>query len=302
MISRLFLTVSLLASPAMAASINISIQGSLLQPITSSISNPSGNSEISNSQSVGAISIVTHYAMSESFVAASPGILRTGVAAFAGDPDPTSFVFQSLSGSFSAGGGDMIFINGGPSSGFISLDVKLEGGTQLNSTNDAGPGQPQTADSRWFLDYTVNNRRLLSIRDDAAIGSVNVVHVSTDLALISKAAILIPYTGTSAAVNQSIVGSYRCDAGRLESCAATGFFENTFQLGGAVVLDASGNPVSGATVTSQTGYDYSQQLALSAAPEPGGFVLAGLSLFILTSPVCLATSPSRGAPHRTYCA
>ena len=111
MVSRLVLTASLLGAPAIASFINISIQGSgLVNVPNSQIDNPANGQVIANQQSVGSISTVAHYAMTTSFVAAEPGILRTGVAAFTGDPDPTAFVLQTLRGSFSAAGSDTVFL------------------------------------------------------------------------------------------------------------------------------------------------------------------------------------------------
>jgi hypothetical protein len=54
---------------------------------------------------------------------------------------------------------------------------------------------------------------------------------------------------------------------------------HTVQIVSTEVLDSQGNPISGATITSQSGFDYADPLGTTATPEPGsiGFLLAGMA-------------------------
>ncbi len=53
-------------------------------------------------------------------------------------------------------------------------------------------------------------------------------------------------------------------------------YKNTEKFTGITIEDMQGNPLTGYTVSSQSGYDYNPLLGASAAPEPGSLVLAGL--------------------------
>jgi hypothetical protein len=277
---RLLLVSAILMCDAVAgraSSISIFAQGSGLTGVNSQISNPSNGQELIYHQIVGGISSTSLYSMTEIFLDASPGILRAGVAAFAGNPDRNRFAGSGASGSFSASSNDTVFLNGAPATGFFSLQVKMEGSIRLDALFTAGPGQPMTADAEWKMDLNVANTRMLAIRDGATVGPADEVSVAHDIAQI--ATLLIPYSGTSLQLLETISsGSYSCSATRLEFCSSTGFFESSFQLGGGVILDAAGNVAPGATFTSQTGYDYSQALNLSGAPEPATWLLVGVAL------------------------
>ncbi len=56
-------------------------------------------------------------------------------------------------------------------------------------------------------------------------------------------------------------------------------YQNTEKYTGITIEDLQGNPLTGYTVSSQSGYDYNSLLGgsgVAAAPEPGSLVLAGL--------------------------
>jgi hypothetical protein len=77
-------------------------------------------------------------------------------------------------------------------------------------------------------------------------------------------------------------------AGGVEVGFAESDFSHTGVFGPAIVFDQFGNPVTGATVTSDSGYDYlSPSGAVTAAPEPGTlapFALASIALAALRRP------------------
>jgi hypothetical protein len=56
---------------------------------------------------------------------------------------------------------------------------------------------------------------------------------------------------------------------------------HTALIGGAVVYDTSGNIVKGATITSSSGYDYTQPLTETNTPEPATFGLIGGALIAM---------------------
>lgn len=91
------------------------------------------------------------------------------------------------------------------------------------------------------------------------------------------------FTGGALDLVQHLRGQWACSTGTSNlSCSFTGDFLNTAAIGGALVVDAQGNPIPGATITSQSGFDYTRSLstpAESTVPEPstmllmsGGFV------------------------------
>jgi hypothetical protein len=70
-----------------------------------------------------------------------------------------------------------------------------------------------------------------------------------------------------------------CESSFTGDCQSLGNFTNTAMLGDAVVLDANGNIVTGATITSQSGCDYTQPLATT--PEPATLGMVAISLTAL---------------------
>jgi hypothetical protein len=77
-----------------------------------------------------------------------------------------------------------------------------------------------------------------------------------------------------------------CQAGDTFSCGAISNFLDTLHVTGLSALDASGNPITGATFTTGSGTNYNDVLESSPTPEPssgtlfsiGALVLVGLSL------------------------
>ena len=259
--------------------ISVFASGTGLAGINKQVDNPSGGQDLLYHEKVGAIFADALYSQTEAFADPSPGIIRVGLAAFTGNPDRTRFASQSVHGEIAIAEQDRIFLAGAPASGFLSLGIKLEGATRLDALNAAGAGQPKTADAEWSLAYNIGNVRRLTISDSADL-SIGADEVATQSNISRIDTFLIPYVGSSFDLNQTLLLSYSCFAGRLESCSSTGFFENTFQLGGALILDDQGNVVSGAGITSQTGYDYTQALSLTATatPEPALWLPLSLAL------------------------
>jgi hypothetical protein len=264
-------------SAAHAANISIFAEGGGLTGVNTRIENPVSGQHLIYQQIAGGIFSDRPYSLTEISLDASPGVLRAGVSSYAGNPDPDLFAGSGAGGDFAVRATDEITLGGGPASGFLSLDVLMEGSTLLDVLSTGGYDE---ADARFFLDYDIGTTRMLSIRDDAdLLRPFDEVTVRSEISRIGR--VLIPFNGTSLQVLQTIIGSYRCGAGRLEICQEAGNFGDTFQLGGAVVLDSAGNAVNGVSITSSTGYDYTQALTLTSVPEPTTWRIMGATLGVL---------------------
>ena len=88
----------------------------------------------------------------------------------------------------------------------------------------------------------------------------------------------VPYSDGYVGLQATFSAFAECDSSYGGDCLALSNFSETAMFGDAVVLDSSGNIVPGATVTSQSGYDYTQAL-VEGTPEPGtlGMVVVGLA-------------------------
>jgi hypothetical protein len=275
-IRLLILVFAALSATAHASSIRVFVNGQGLNA-NNQIDNPGATQELIFNQSDGFVSTTQPYHFTNLFLDAAPGILRFDYSAAGGNPDPTRFTGGAVSGEFFLSNSDTVSLSGAPASGFLSLQVKMDGSINLNAFPNLQPGQPQGADSKLFLDLNLlGGVRVLSIRDETTNGTL-----SDSIGQI--ATVLLPYSSLSFTLGESIDAFYACGGGRLESCTATASFGSTFQLGGAVVLDSNQHVVPGATITSQTGYDYTQPLSLASTPEPStwflfvtGFLACGL--------------------------
>src|SRR5207247_8047963 len=94
-----------------------------------------------------------------------------------------------------------------------------------------------------------------------------------------QATILLPFTTSSFDFHASLSAIARCDA----PCSAKADLGNTALIGGYRILDASMNVIPGATLTSDSGYDYITPpgSADSGVPEPGSVVLSAAVFGIL---------------------
>ena len=96
--------------------------------------------------------------------------------------------------------------------------------------------------------------------------------------------VLLPIVNGMIDLNVGLNGRVSC-AARIEAsgtCTASFDFLNSLRLLGGTVLDASGNEIAGASVTSTSGFDYLTGVAphnIGTVPLPAsfGFLLAGLA-------------------------
>jgi hypothetical protein len=88
---------------------------------------------------------------------------------------------------------------------------------------------------------------------------------------------MIPFTAGYVDLTQEFASNWLCEAQEGNPCSLSGDFLHTAAVGGALVLDLEGNPISGATITSESGFDYSRALA-SPVPEPASSLLFATGL------------------------
>jgi hypothetical protein len=88
----------------------------------------------------------------------------------------------------------------------------------------------------------------------------------------------MPFRGGSVGITYKVVGQFNKLIGSGSSLAIDATFTGSAHLGNLQILDVDGNPLQGATVTSESGYDYTQPLPLSTVPEPSTFILLGIGL------------------------
>ncbi len=180
---------------------------------------------------------------------------------------------------------DTLFMTGA-SSGFVRMGMSLHGGfgyqgyadevgvfLDVRSTDPSQHGAQQT-----FVEY----------RNDAG-ESIDVngtpLPVPADIPPDTLGgAMMQPFSFGRVYLTATLFGYYNCTSGINQSCAVSANFFGTALFGGAQVLDLDGNVIEGATLTSDSGYDYTQ----SIAPEPGSF-----GLLILAAPVLWALRRTR---------
>jgi len=92
--------------------------------------------------------------------------------------------------------------------------------------------------------------------------------------------VLLPFSSSGFSLNTSLQTAGRC-VFAYAGCDFTADFNDTALLGGAVIYDANGNVVQGATIVSQSGYDYTQPIPVSAVPEPATFGMTAIALAAL---------------------
>jgi hypothetical protein len=93
-----------------------------------------------------------------------------------------------------------------------------------------------------------------------------------------EATVDVPFSSGGVGIGATLTEGATCYTSYGGDCTALVNFSNTAMLGDAVVLDSNGNIVPDATITSQSGYDYTQSL-VESTPEPGtlGMIVFGLT-------------------------
>ncbi len=91
----------------------------------------------------------------------------------------------------------------------------------------------------------------------------------------------LPFTNGSLSLTSEIYTDGGCADGNGEFCAYSFDLLHTALIGDAVVYDSTGQVATGATITSSSGYDYTQPLQETNTPEPATFGLIGSALAAL---------------------
>jgi hypothetical protein len=202
--------------------------------------------------------------------------------------------YDFFSSSMIAGFTDTVTINGA-SSGFLSLDFTFHGAVHKQSVNGStatGNLLVQTHNSAGDVTYSSGGIALDWFDTDPpafafqAGGTISSLHTATSLAPVNGSfegqaigQVLIPFSIASFDLSVGLTTVAFCHA----PCTTSSDFSNTALIGGYHILDNSLNPIPGATLTSESGYDYVTPpgSAVAAAPEPGLTLLTAAVAFAL---------------------
>jgi len=94
-----------------------------------------------------------------------------------------------------------------------------------------------------------------------------------------RGTVFVPFTSVPITLYPRLQGDYNCSATIGRACTANANFPNGARIGEAVVYDTNMNRISGAVVSSASGFDYSAPV--SQAPEPACLLLC------LTGVLCI---------------
>jgi hypothetical protein len=181
------------------------------------------------------------------------------------------------------------------SSGFLSLDFAIHGkldnqpqaGTLtsgrliVNTTNLAGDVTYVTAD--FFMLWDGTNPPGFSTLDAGVLSglrsAISISSASGGYVYQGVSSVLIPFTTSSFQLTTALISTASCHA----PCQASSNFGDTALIGGYRILDSSMNPIPGASLTSESGYDYTTPPGPAAAdaPEPGSAILTAGMLGLL---------------------
>ena len=180
-------------------------------------------------------------------------------------------------GSESSDGQMMLFSEDGlrvpgVSSGYILLQVRVNGSVSLVSD----PRYSNTAETYYILRSgggTVFSADA-SCRNNSSGNCGSGTSGTKD--------VYIKFVGSAASLLQELAFGFSCEAGGGPDCREKGLFLDSADVGGAVVLDQFFQIVPGATIVSDSGYDYSTPLP-AEIPEPGtaGLLVLSVSFLIL---------------------
>jgi hypothetical protein len=93
----------------------------------------------------------------------------------------------------------------------------------------------------------------------------------------------LPFAGGTSALMTQFISDFACSGNGTADCAFVNDFYHTARVGGALILDSNGDVIPGATMWSESTFDYTAPLDAvdGDVPEPSTYLLvaAGLGLF-----------------------
>ncbi len=264
---------------------------------TVSVPNVTATTEFTRSNSFTDNVSANRYGSYSYTVRVSPGSIGGAIAgvgvcsSFATDGCGT----QGFTSSVTMSVFDVLHING-PASGFLSFEMLLEGSLDLQAQV---PGN-QSADIGFVLKNNLASQiasLTLACRASGCTATENISAPATGTfngpqatpapvtnAVSNSATIVVPYSNGTFGFQQQLFWNIYCLGNTNSGCSVNLDFLHSALLGGVQVLDSNLNAVSGAIITSDSGFDYAAPLSSTAAvPEPGTLVLMGGGLLTLAA-------------------
>jgi hypothetical protein len=202
------------------------------------------------------------------YAAAGFGILHSGSSGVASCNVPANFNCYGVAGgaNSSASFEDTFNITGGPASGFLDLSVVADGTGEVTCI---GPqAAAACASSFGYAQLGAGNPVFFNGIREQGIGlspGTNDINVWFPFAAVD---------GVAQVTNGlSLLTGIQCYVADNTSCSAYVNFSDTAYVAGLSVLDANGNPVSGAIVTAESGTDYNGIQVPAPVPEPSTLLL-----------------------------
>ena len=169
-------------------------------------------------------------------------------------------------GLVSAGFLDTIFVDAGPTTGFLQLVFEVDGTFNVDVVAQSATSPVLTAYTAVGISVNGNSFYSKTLFDDGSISKFgNLVYD-------------VPYSSGNLNLNVEFRGTYSCGGANnkgAESCDISSDFLNSAIIAGVNVFDADMNEIADAVLSSQSGFDYQAGYDVSAVPVP-----AALPLFL----------------------
>lgn len=188
---------------------------------------------------------------------------------------------ESAGGNIQANTVDTLQFN--VASGILALDLKFDGSDNIASgdvTNNVSVYY-SVGNSTDYLDiglFAQTDGQTPTLTTTAGISST-VSYTLLGGKISSNGQVFFPFSGGGMNLFTGVTTSISCNDHLAGGCVGGADFLNTGEIGGAQVLDANGNVIPGATITSASGYNYAAPLGANV-PEPSsaGFALGAAGL------------------------
>lgn len=186
---------------------------------------------------------------------------------------------NAVAGQASAALEDQLTISG-MSSGFISFRVLIDGDISVIAGGQFSGSEPQQGrvEASWSIStIDASQSQSESISQTLTNGPGGLVSQSVGSFTIgSPIDVVLGFESNVIGFSAQISARAFCGSNP-DGCTAQSYFGSTLNFVGATVLDIYRNPVSGLTITSQSGFDYIKGVSTtppSPVPIPESFMLA----------------------------